>query len=376
MLTVFTVAATLIAAYLLGYYSAGLSSVFFSPEEVLRDQSPPLPTVSGKVCSHEVLREFYRQKDYFPGGGKWVADAGGSPNETFSPAACTFRWTDPPREYVLKRMKEQKISSIMMLGDSNSKHYYLEFVDFFSKLYGQSCDMIRREKIIGNGFVLDADYYVEDKDKDILERIRGLRRPCRSCWGQRNVCRSGTNATKDTLTLEHVPSMSVNFKLAQSETSADDSIASQTAAFLGFVISHYLPSKKPDVILLFPPFNHLKSANPAAVLTNLKGMSNTAATHIPASTRVYWMPAFSEFNSKKPAAFRGQKGLSMDQLNHLLFKAVKPAIVSESTHRYGFFDLVDMSKTREQWSLDGVHMYDEWYHVVGRLLVQLLLEGD
>lgn len=336
-----------VVSFLAGY----CSDIQYWTAAEYQAEGESLPSVAGPVCSHDVLRQHYRTQGYYPGGGRWVAatESHAKVNETFAPSVCNFRWSEPPASYMRVKLKEAAITSIVIIGDSNSRMFYWAAVDYFSKIYGSSCNVYHPSSAKG---VLP---YKECTGGSSMENPFLT---CGSARGLTNVCRHNGSVT---LVLEHQGLMSL--------------VGPKTNSLLLNLKTYFRP-REPSVVVVFPPFNHMGGHQLRAVETGLRDLSRALNLYIPKSTKVYLMPGFNEFVMKKPPAIRVKDRLSIDQMNRALYKVMSDQLVKKSSRRYGLFDMVKVSQTRANWSHDGVHMLEDWYWVVINMWSQLLVEGD
>jgi len=66
----------------------------------------------------------------------------------------------------------------------------------------------------------------------------------------------------------------------------------------------------------------------------------------------------------------------IDQFNHELFRIIRDKLQDRvngtRSRTYGFFDQVRVSASREDMSIDGVHMTGEWYSEMTSYILQIL----
>jgi hypothetical protein len=90
--------------------------------------------------------------------------------------------------------------------------------------------------------------------------------------------------------------------------------------------------------------------------------------YVPNSTRVIYMPAYSEFektrNNTKWSSRRYQGMLGaekVNELNKVLYKILEPDLLQPNGRILSFLDLFEASLPHSAWCVDGVHMTHEWY---------------
>lgn len=110
-----------------------------------------------------------------------------------------------------------------------------------------------------------------------------------------------------------------------------------------------------------------------------------------------WVPAFREFESHKPPVWANRRmhGLlgtaKIDQFNRELYRIIRPKLLADDptasgptpagendavrAGTMGFFDQIQVSASREDLSVDGVHMTGEWYSEMTSYIMQMFC-GD
>jgi hypothetical protein len=135
-----------------------------------------------------------------------------------------------------------------------------------------------------------------------------------------------------------------------------------------FFFKIYLQNKYPDVMLIFLPFNHIHNLDISPA--EMSYFHALVKLYIPRTTKVFYMPAFSEFDEAKKLYWKKKKFGALpgwqriDKLNHIMYDVIKDDVMNASSGIYSFLDLVDMSRDRSSLSTDGVHMQYVWYDTV------------
>ena len=62
----------------------------------------------------------------------------------------------------------------------------------------------------------------------------------------------------------------------------------------------------------------------------------------------------------------------IEQFNRELYNVIKDKLLRHTDKTLAFFDQVRVSATREDLSVDGVHMVGEWYAEMASYIMQIL----
>lgn len=73
---------------------------------------------SSDVCSTRTFRNYFRRRNYFPGGGRWVDFNSTISLAKFEPDLCIFRHDYPPYDYIDNCLMQRNINRIVTIGDS------------------------------------------------------------------------------------------------------------------------------------------------------------------------------------------------------------------------------------------------------------------
>jgi len=72
-----------------------------------------------------------------------------------------------------------------------------------------------------------------------------------------------------------------------------------------YILKYYLKGEYPDLLIVIPPFSHDKKSETSDSLgIRLRYFVALLDLYLPASTSVYWIPSFREFESRKPKVCR------------------------------------------------------------------------
>ncbi|KAK2166061.1 hypothetical protein LSH36_43g08035 [Paralvinella palmiformis] len=355
------------------------------------------PSTRLGLCTHGVFRKYYEEVGYLPSDGQWLGRNDGSVEWKYQSNVCCFQYDQPESAFMRQCFTRAEIGSIVTIGDSNAQRYWLALwrsVRAFSK----DCRILGSERIINNGTQPDLAYYTKGSHEYLYEKILTTHhRYCRGCGASNGKCLwqtstgldnasisgdSGHHSKSAHIKLEHLPmtmilSTSLRF-LILPETFRDKKTSSWIYNYFAqssaeFYFKYYLDGRYPDVLLVFLPLNHVKFLDARRVQLDIKTFHALLKMYIPRSTKVFYMPSFMEFERTRKNTFWNNKlvdGLlawqRIDRLNRILYDVIEEDLLNVSSGIYSFFDLIDMSKDRQRWSTDGVHMERVWYSSVIR----------
>jgi hypothetical protein len=313
-----------------------------------------------KLCTHSLLREYYVKNGYFPSGGVWR-----NYNKTafFKPSDCYLKHPWISQTLISKCLISSNVSSIATLGDSNGK---LNFEALTSLIGGQesTCQLQKEERKINRGFLADKNYF-NTGNNSWSKYVEAKRRLCRTCASKAVTCHVTDSGKSRDIAVEHVTLMHLIDTSIRIQTNKSELSAPTTQEFY---LKHYFTNRYPDVIIIFPPFNHMKFSSTSQNRRELKQFKFLVDKYVPSSTKIFYIPTFSEFeNRRKDKTYFNKKyhgALAVPKilwLNHKLFQILERDLMNESSNIYGFFDMFSISKSRESWSTDGVHMISTWY---------------
>ncbi len=323
------------------------------------------------VCTHRLFRSYYEESGYFPGTGHWVDDSDDvTNNNAFHPNLCYFRWTDIPNEALDTCFRHMEIDDVLIMGDSNAGQYVKAALRKLRRVYG-SCPMTSSQVLDEFGFN-PAKYYFP-----YFSRIY----TCRST-SQRSVLLRHISMND---VIDHEVPVSVNNSLVQAKRRKLWLYRNRTAiqtfgSYQDYVFRSHIKAN-PDLLLVFLPFNHMKKVTTGELRTELTQLKHLIWQTLGDRTKVFWIPAFREYYQKhlpwrKASEDKRQRGelgtRTIDAMNHVLFDVMASDIQNASLNRFGFMDLIQVSRDRHDWSRDGIHMHKIWYHRILSYFFQLL----
>ena len=310
-------------------------------------------------CSHQIFQHLYRDSGQFPFTGTWDKQG------FYYPDNC--RLLARPLEAGDICISKLGLTSIVTIGDSNGKRYFDALVDLINLAY-DSCTLVRVENLVENGFVPEKEYFANG-DQDLLAAMKTSRRQCRSCSSRKYVCRRDGHKIQ----LEHI-SMALLLDISLTVSSCHPG---RSETFQEFVFKTYLTHLQPDMVLIFPPFNHMKHIGFLAEHKLAIKYVMDLIKEYQSDTSIFWFPCTGEVEHKKPAKWQNvtQQGLDSSQrielLNGQLFHYLKGTILQPSANQFGFFDLQGISRNKPDLNEDGIHMVPSWYQRVMQYFIQV-----
>ena len=316
----------------------------------------------GNLCTHGLLRKYYQERGYFPSAGVWKEDD----NITyFQPNDCQFRHPLIQRWQIAKCFLETNLTYVAVLGDSNGAHNFQALISLIS---ARSCQQIVEDPTNDTRSLTDRKYF-SGKEEFWVKFMKLGKRSCRTCINRVVICHVNHSGQSATVQLEF---LRLSRTIDQSVVIAKDGVNDSNGYVAGnsqeFYFKYYFKHRYPNVLVIFPPFNHDKRAKLSENRDDLKRMKNIVDTYVPETTRIFFMPSFSEFENKRQDTpyfnmkFHGYTAArKISWLNHKLYETLENDLLRGTSNIYGFFDMFTISKSRDGWSTDGVHVKDVWY---------------
>ena len=336
---------------------------------------PPLPVAllpasnsqykrdSSQPCTFALLRHENLAEHYFPGGGEWKVDNG---TYYYQPKVCKFKHRKLSHRFFQKCLINANISSVITIGDSTAQRHFGALL----RMIG-GCGKIRAEHLLSGGFVPDKSYFEHQLPAKVIEYLKVKFRFCKGCASALSQCKFDKNLVNfehlaQTMILDN--SLSLEFPSSDQAHQVMKDVWALTSQELLF--RYYMKNHYPDILLIFLPFVHAKhnialSRLPAEV----NYFKSLVDEYVPNSTKVFYIPAYSEFIHGKPAAWadRAFEGLSasskINKMNGILYDILEKDFMNPESKRYGFFDMFDVSRSRSEWCIDGVHMLPIYYKI-------------
>ena len=313
-------------------------------------------------CSTEALTQYTKRTGKYPGEGHWEGDH-------FLPKLCSLNKSIISPEEVTKCFQRYRIQSIATVGDSNGIRFFDALLKHI-QMGNISCKQTRMEAMLNKGFFPEPSYFARD-NMELKSLIKVSKRGCRSCMSRKYKCSSSDSDSE--IEIEHVSMAQMR---DQSLTINSTTNYSSTDSYQEFLFKYYWRDRMPQLILIFSPFCHVKNRGiMAEQLEDIDYFVDLVNNYVKEGTIVYWIPAFAEFESQKDKQHKNllYEGVSATEalikLNRHLYERVNSLLLAQMRV---FFDLIEMSLDKEEWSIDGQHMQPIWYKIVTKYLLQLI----
>ncbi|KAK2190248.1 hypothetical protein NP493_85g04010 [Ridgeia piscesae] len=150
-----------------------------------------------------------------------------------------------------------------------------------------------------------------------------------------------------------------------------------------FILSEYLESSYPDVILLFSGNHDKARSGLSKIRGDMEYLKMLIKTYVPKQTKLFWFSKISENLRQKRKYWRDVKfdGESktkafIKRINVELFDVLRTEFVETGGRILPFLDIYDMSLGVLDWTMaeSGIHRRPEWYDVVLSNWVQTFCE--
>ena len=322
-------------------------------------------------CSDNIFREYYTSQRKFPECGQWITK---NKTNTFYTNLCQWKLHN-----LQKCLYRKDIGSILVIGDSNGLRYFRAWVKKL-KESGSHCKKVKGEVQLGHGKSIPQASYFAQGDPLLQQAIEVQARGCRTCSSETQLCTLPLNRDQPDQHFVKIEYTSMVFfndtsiKIVIPENTSHSLKIPLAKTFPEFLFKVYLQKKYPDVIFFHPPFNHEKKFDTSLVTTKLQKVLHIILQYKAPHTQVVWVPGTAEFEARRPhrasvyinKTYNGM--LATDKiytLNRKLFDILEQHLLNPESKMTGFFNMINMSMTRDKWSLDGVHFNAAWYtHIV------------
>ncbi len=313
------------------------------------------------VCSVDVIRKYCLDRNYFPTGGRWI-------NSSYFPDLCRFPSTDITKERLRGCLTRRNVTKLVVLGDSNGLRYYRATMRLLRRF--MTCETLKMEE---NGVhTPDPEYFTKGtklKASDIVVHNRD----CGGCISTAAKCSDNTiEIYIEYITMEFYVDTEVTTVRTKWQNNCHPSkeapMCHQSNTNQEFILSEYLESSYPDVILLFSGNHDKMRSGQTKMRGDMEYLKMLIKKYVPMQTKVFWFSKITQF-SQQESKSRKVGGISplnafLERLNLQLFDVLRTEFVETGGRILPFFDIFDMSLGVPDWALDGIHRRDEWYDVV------------
>ncbi|KAK2163301.1 hypothetical protein LSH36_82g06002 [Paralvinella palmiformis] len=326
--------------------------------------------VSYEQCTFALLREAYKSQGYFPGGGEWLAR---EDVPYFQPAICKLRYPRVSNSFMTKCLSKANVSYILTMGDSTAGMYS----HALRRTLTLNSKRLIIEKPKEDGFLPDKDYYTREMPDEVVQYVTAKFRFCKGCASKLHQAKFYIENSLNFLNIEHIAqtmilddSLQLTFPSYIGATKVMDKVWAITTQEL--ILRYYLKDKHPDVFLIFLPFVHAKGNTRLSRLPmEIEYLKGLVEEYLPNTTKLFYITSYGEFEERRKSSewyehsFEGMLARDkIDKMNRILYDVLEGDLLKRDGRYFGFFDLIDISEDRGNWSTDSVHMKVVWYESI------------
>jgi hypothetical protein len=279
------------------------------------------------------------------------------------------------------------------LGNSQAGRYYDAMVEVVENASGKDCRLLKTERINKTlkssrlvHFTIDRSYFLTG-DQNIDESLVTTTKFCGSCHSRKCRCAFDrlTNQTFD-VTIEQLAmslfmetSMIIRVPLDRrfQYLKSRSDVIPRADTSQEFLFRYYMPTNMPTIIIVFMPLNHVKlESTVAAARIYVRYFRDIIQHYIPKTTKIIYIPQFAEFESAKLQHYANATydNKTATEFIHDLNQEIYLINEADFLHSraLGFFDLLQLSMDKEEWTEDGIHMKTIWYTTVVDMLFNMI----
>jgi len=286
---------------------------------------------------------------------------------------CKFRYARVPKDFISQCLQQSNTSYILTTGDSTGKRYHKALkattLMEFEGLYGENWE--------ASHFKPDKEYYIRDMPENVARLVKESIRFCSHCSSRLERARFVHANKSYQLIAEYIAVTNIlddSLQIVFPSFDVGNRIMGDVWAITmqELVFRYYLKDKNPDVFLIFLPFAHAKRNMALSRLPmEIKYYIGLLEEYLPKTTKLVFMTSYGEFETARTNMYWKNRlfdGLlareKIDRMNHVLYEVIKDDLLKEDGRYFGFFDLIDVSRDRGNWSTDAVHMKPVWYESI------------
>ena len=322
-------------------------------------------------CSREVFREFVATRNAFPWEGAWW---GNKTNPHYRPAFCTLDEISDFKHLGQTCTRGEKNSfKIVVYGDSNANQLTNQILKTLNSL--KAACFLDRGEVFGDSKerTRDVNYFATH---DI---------PAEYLQGTRSIYRGGGDRAREykCIYVSSSKGWNITVEYISATRLVDTSISMRKelnrslvfSSFNEYLFRHYYKDKGyPDALFIWVPFHHMKwFASLRKLALDVSYLDQLARIYLPTTTQIYWIPDSRECHNPEWIL---PNGMGTNQMlyvmNRVLYETLRPRLLNTSSSVYPFLDLgrivCDVTCV---WHQDGAHMTNEFYSVLGRILLQI-----
>jgi hypothetical protein len=325
------------------------------------------PAVASKTrCTDRDIKAYIRQNGAWP-TGKWLPSGKdtslSSADLTFKPnLTCSISTSHLTPSELQTCLLPKSHNYLVTYGASNAKFY---FKAIYKKVKNfMTCTLVKNERIDQDTNARDLGYFAKITKDGTKFEFRVEQARCWTCFSVQYKCFHNNGKV---LVIEHI--MTPTLMLEGVNVTIVGTNSSMQVGFQEFIFHHYLKDVYPDLLFIFPPFNHVaRMTHPSNTAKNFAAFVSLIHRFVPHSTKVYWISGFREVEQRRRIqknAFVKYYGLypteGITKLNQVMFETLENFWSDYASMDFTFWDMMQASEGMETWSRDGVHMYPKWY---------------
>ncbi|KAK2158942.1 hypothetical protein LSH36_161g03015 [Paralvinella palmiformis] len=326
--------------------------------------------VSSEPCTFALLRDAYKRQGYFPRGGKWLMR---EDVPYFQPQICKFRYPRVSNSFMTKCISKANVSYVLTMGDSTGGMYS----DALRRTLTIKSKRFISEEQKEDGFLPDKDYFTREMPDEVAQYVTTKFRFCKGCASKLHRAKFYIENSLNFLNIEHIAqtmilddSLQLTFPSYKGAAKVMDKVWAITTQEL--ILRYYLKDKHPDVFLIFLPFVHAKgNIRLSRLPMEIKYFKGLVEEYLPNTTKLFYITSYGEFEKERKSSewykhlFEGMLARDkIDKMNRILYDVLEDDLLKRDGRYFGFFDLIDISEDRGNWSTDSVHMEVVWYESI------------
>ncbi|CAH1795673.1 unnamed protein product [Owenia fusiformis] len=330
-------------------------------------------------CNFDYLRGYFAKTGKYPSKGKWSENA-------WQPDGCILPKSDKSDQ--MKFIERNKLTSILVLGDSTAYRYHDAIQIQLDGIYGRrNC---KAEKLEGltdaKQFFPDREYF--DEIPDVVTRERGCG-GCHSITYSCNTSRAFPKITTEFLSMDYFMDTSVTTRRETRTKTCKPNLTQFESWGVGcgsslttqeFIFNEYLATKTssqyPQLIILVANFHDIKRHNVDSfkrTLTWFMDIVNQSTKEYP-DTKIIWFQPTYILKKNQPIEYHN---MTSQARNSELYENVKEVLTKYFEDNSGrflpFYSLEDISHGVPDLNVDGIHYKKDFYIRIIQLFFDTLI---
>ena len=249
-------------------------------------------------CSRALFKQYYRECEYFPSGGKWqTVFYNGENISRFQPDACHFQWPNKSMEALQQSFTHLHGASLLFMGSSQMRMYTGGIVYTLGKI-DFKCTLVKKENQ-QDDLIPDPAYFAGN-DTRLREMLQPRPHHCRRCLSALYRCTGlGGNLNLEYLGMDDIVDSTLRL---HDRGRRENSIET----YQEYIFKSYLKGRYPDVLIISPTLNHLKfKDSPEKFAADLDYIRTLMRLYIPEPTEIFWIPRTAESEAHKQTKTKG-----------------------------------------------------------------------